>query len=176
MIHVVPMGLIDVIIPEYIANLTSEKFGIMVEVAENFPIDAFRRNEARGQYLSSDMLRSLSVRKESDEDILLGVVDVDLYVDSLNFVFGEADPINRVAVISVTRLRQGFYGLQNDRRLLLERAGKEAVHEIGHVLGLSHCVDPTCVMYFSNRLADTDWKRDDFCKRCLTSLRSRGQI
>jgi archaemetzincin len=172
MIHVAPIGMIDSTILEHVAHLISERFRTNVEVTESLPIGAFRKNEARGQYLSRDILRVLSVRKESAE-VLLGVADVDLYADSLNFVFGEADPSSRVAVISVTRLRQSFYGLQNDRKLLLKRAGKEVVHEIGHVLGLSHCVDPSCVMFFSNSLADTDRKGDDFCKRCLASLSLR---
>ncbi|MEM2922182.1 MAG: archaemetzincin [Candidatus Bathyarchaeia archaeon] len=172
MIHVAPIGSIDSTILEHIGNLVSKRFRTGVKVAENLSVDVFRKNEARGQYLSRSILRVLSVRKESDE-VLLGVADVDLYADSLNFVFGEADPTSRVAVISLTRLRQSFYGLQNNRGLLLKRAGKEAVHEIGHVLGLSHCIDPSCVMFFSNSLADTDRKGDDFCKRCWASLQKR---
>jgi len=102
--------------------------------------------------------------------VLLGVADVDLYVPSLNFVFGEADPSDRVAVISVTRLRQSFYGLRDDTALFLDRVGKEAVHELGHVFNLRHCTQPRCVKFFSNSLADTDWKEDDFCNRCRTDL------
>ena len=137
------------------------------------PIEVFRRNEARGQYLSTSILRILSMQKEPSEDVLLAVADVDLYVNSLNFVFGEADPTNRAAVISVIRLRQSFYGLRNNSKLFLKRTGKEAIHELGHVLGLRHCLNPRCVMFFSNSLADTDRKEDDFCKKCRNSLRGQ---
>lgn len=47
---------------------------------------------------------------------------------------------------------------------------KEAVHELGHTLGLEHCADPCCVMHFSNRLADTDLKGDAYCTRCAGRL------
>ena len=171
-IQVVPVGLIDSTILEYLVNLVSERLEIKVEVGENLPIEAFRRNEARGQYLSTSILEILSMRRGSSEDVLLGVADVDLYVNSLNFVFGESDPTNRVAVISIIRLRQSFYGLQNNRRLFLKRTGKEAVHELGHVLGLRHCLNPSCVMFFSNSLLDTDQKDDDFCEKCRNTLRS----
>ena len=42
----------------------------------------------------------------------------------------------------------------------------EAVHELGHALGLPHCEYPGCVMYFSNWIGDTDRKGPKFCYRC----------
>ncbi|MEA2005134.1 MAG: hypothetical protein U9O50_02570 [Acidobacteriota bacterium] len=42
----------------------------------------------------------------------------------------------------------------------------EAVHELGHTYGLSHCPDAKCVMHFSNSLLDTDKKSASFCTHC----------
>ncbi len=81
---------------------------------------------------------------------------MDLTVPGLNFVFGLADPARGAAVISLARLYPEFYGQPRDPRRFKERAVKEAVHELGHLLGLGHCPDPACVMSFSNSLADTD--------------------
>ena len=92
-------------------------------------------------------------------------------VPGLNFVFGEADTLNGVALISLRRLREGFYGLPEDEGLLVERAIKEAVHELGHTYGLPHCGDPSCVMRFSNSLKDTDRKGRAFCPACRKRLR-----
>lgn len=118
----------------------------------------------RDQYLSSRLLASLS-KHQADERVV-GVTEVDLYVPRLNYVFGEADPLSGRAIVSLCRLRQEYYGLPPDETLFLERAVKEIVHELGHTFGLGHCPNNRCVMYFSNTLADTDFKETGFCGRC----------
>jgi archaemetzincin len=94
----------------------------------------------------------------------LGIIDLDLYVPKLNFVFGEASP--RAAIISLTRLRNEFYHLPKDETLFRKRVLTEAVHELGHTYGLEHCANPHCVMFSSNSLTDTDMKGPTFCQRC----------
>src|SRR3990167_7486042 len=102
---------------------------------------------------------------------ILGIVDIDLYVPELNFVFGEADVAHGVCIISLVRLHQEFYGLPKNENLFFERALKEAVHEVGHTYRLGHCGDTRCIMHFSNSLQDTDIKGPDFCRRCKLKLR-----
>jgi len=99
-------------------------------------------------------------------DRVLGVVDFDLYVPSLHFVFGEADLENRVAIISLCRLKPEYYGLSEDRDRFKERVLKEGMHELGHTYGLGHCPNPLCVMHFSNSLLDTDIKKASLCPQC----------
>src|SRR5207244_9928385 len=52
------------------------------------------------------------------------------------------------------------------------RVVKTAVHELGHTLGLGHHgANPQCVMFFSEKLADTDRKSRDFCRACADSAK-----
>lgn len=50
--------------------------------------------------------------------------------------------------------------------MLLRRALKEAVHELGHLFNLGHCQNPLCVMYLSRGLSETGRKDYRFCDNC----------
>lgn len=129
------------------------------------PPSAFRAR--REQYLASD-LKDLTRKYQHDK--VLGVTDVDIYEDTLNFVFGLADIRGRSALISIRRLRD------NDMEVFKSRAAKEALHELGHTFGLGHCPNRSCVMTFSNCLADTDDKEKDYCYFCALRLRKAGVL
>src|SRR6059036_245355 len=76
------------------------------------------------------------------------------------------DRVCRWAVVSLSQ----FGGQGEDK--LVERAVKTAVHELGHTLGLGHHgANPQCVMFFSEKLADTDRKSRDFCRACADSAK-----
>ena len=145
-------------------------FGQQVEVVQS-PLNLeFAYNPERKQYYSSAILEKLPKMGSEACERILGIVDVDLYVPDLNFVFGEADVVEKTAVISTKRLRPSYYGLPEDERLLGERTLKESVHELGHTYGLRHCPDKKCVMHFSNSLPDTDIKSSSFCENCKKKL------
>jgi archaemetzincin len=110
--------------------------------------------------------------KTASTDRVLGVTSVDLFVPRLNFVFGEAQCPGKIALISLYRLRPEFYGDAPNRSLFFERAEKEAVHELGHTLGLRHCEDSSCVMFFSTSIVDTDAKDSTLCGKCAQRLKS----
>ncbi len=128
---------------------------------------AFAFHPERQQYHATEILARLSSARPPRQGRLLGVAHVDLFIPILTFVFGEAQLGGECAVISTHRLRQEFYGLPADQDLLAERTLKEAVHELGHCLGLVHCEDHRCAMAASHAVESIDLKETALCAVCL---------
>ena len=98
------------------------------------------------------------------------MVDVDLYDEPHNFVFGLADPSSGRAVFALPWLKQESHGLPKDWALFRARLVKPAIPEIGHFLGLNHCGVWSCVMAFSNTLAGTHRQGEQYSARCQATL------
>ena len=127
----------------------------------------------RNQFLASKILRKMSDYAPEDCYKTLGIVDVDIYTPIFTFIFGQSQFGGRFSIISLYRLKQNFYSLPEDKELLKKRAVKEAIHELGHNFGLSHCDDPFCVMHFSSDVSKIDRKGRNFCINCRKFLNTK---
>lgn len=184
-ILIIPIGAVDPDFLEHMSSVLQGTYRRTIALGESLPVPQKAYNARRKQYHSTKILKTLEALKTAPYELLLGVIDEDCYVPGLNFVFGEADMLARIAIIALPRLREEFYGLEPDKALFLMRAAKEAVHELGHTCGLVHCPDPRCIMHFSNSLKDTDMKAPRFCDACRSKrdvitrdddmLRNRGK-
>ncbi len=151
-----------------------KRFGVRCEVLPVEPEPAFAFNNARQQYSSTEILATLMNSGITERGCILGVTAVDLYIPILTFVFGEAQLGGSSAVVSFHRLRQEFYGLPANSAVLRERLLKEAVHELGHTLPLSHCEDYQCVMSPSHGVEWIDLKTSQFCNSCRGAVSNRA--
>ncbi|MFZ5468561.1 MAG: non-proteolytic archaemetzincin-like protein [Myxococcota bacterium] len=125
---------------------------------------AYAFNKDRQQYHSNAIMRRLVPLIEPGQSFVLALADVDLFVPDSSFVFGEADRESKVAVLSLFRLKHPSPdGLRR-------RAQVEAVHQAGHLVGLSYCDDPRCVMFLATSPADCDRKGLALCNVCRNEL------
>lgn len=101
----------------------------------------------------------------------LAVTGAELHAPEAGRVFGVAAVGGGCAVVGLGAL----HGKRDlDSATLLERAVKEATHELGHAAGLEHCVNEGCVMHPSLHIAEVDRKARGFCAPCGERLRERN--
>lgn len=171
-IEIVTMGEVERPLLEGLKRELTKAYVPLVEscvIGASLEMPPAAYNPSRKQH-DADLILERVLHRITGENKVLALTDVDLYVPDKNFVFGLAQYLGRIAVVSLKRLNTTFYGASTDYRLLLERVTKEAIHELGHVFGLEHCVDKTCVMSFSNSILDVDKKKSAFCKTCRRKL------
>ena len=173
-IGIFPIGQVDATITLRIREKLMRVFPdtICMVIDEQLPLSEKAFDKKRKQYRSNVILSEIQgyAAKKKDLNRVLGVVDADIFVSELNFVFGEAACPGKAALISLWRLKPEFYGDPPNMELFTERSLKEAVHELGHTLGLRHCSRSSCVMYFSNSIFDTDRKQSLFCDQCYLQV------
>jgi len=167
-LHLLPVGEIDGRVLEDLRRGLAGQFHARCEVLEQRLEPDFAFHSERQQYHSTEILRRLEKYAPPKCWRLLGVSGQDLFMPILTFVFGEAQLNNTCALVSTHRLRQEFYGLPPDPELLRQRLLKEAVHELGHTLGLTHCKDYDCAMAASHSVEWIDLKGTSFCADCRT--------
>ena len=80
-------------------------------VKESLPIPEKAFDKKRKQYNSSLILNEIKIYTQRREDFqcVLGIIDVDIFVPELNYVFGEAYVLGKAALISLFRLKPEFY-------------------------------------------------------------------
>ena len=138
------------------------------------PEPDYAYDSKRRQYSSVEVMRAFLAAAPGGDTKVLGITERDLFIPMLTFVFGQAQLGGRLAVVSLARLRQEFYGLPADESVLLGRALKEVNHELGHTFGLAHCPDRNCAMSVSTGIGEVDVKNAAWCASCSSLVRDSG--
>ena len=154
-------------VPHRLVQAASEALQETLEIASRIapsldkPQYAF--NKDRGQYHATSILRRLSSLRGHSVPVV-GIVDVDLFLPDAPYVIGDADRDAGAAIFSLSRLAHA------DPEKVRRRIQVETVHGAGHLLGLSHCSDFRCAMFFSRDAADADRKGPGLCASCRAAL------
>lgn len=176
-----------------VKNLSSI-FKTDVKISRHIIIPTSLFNEEKKQYDGRKLLKFLTDNMTLREvrAINLAVFDRDLFTGNLDYVFGLASPFPKICIISLLRLHPHFDekyfagGLKKrksgrfplivrrlsspEEKLYYERIIREAVHGIGHTIGLTHCRDRSCIMHSSDTVGHIDAKQTGFCQTCQVLL------
>jgi archaemetzincin len=169
-IVIVPLGESEFFELSRLAGHLASVFGNAVDILSGARMPEEAYSTSRGQYFSTILLQKLELLKSSDREKILGLVDDDLYTPSRAWVMGASDRVAGTAIISMYRLRQEYFGFEEEDKILYHRTCKETVHQLGHLFGMGPCRNPRCAMYSSERVQDIDGKREKFCDNCLRSI------
>lgn len=138
---------------------------------EQLPDSLKRWKKADIQVHSSNLLDYFSsVTTLPNKFALLIITTSDLYPDErLPYVFGQASSHQKAAVISLNRLGNSAYA--RGYRQSIARSKKLATHELGHALGMKHCIYFSCNMNGSNHLKELDRQIPNLCADCWLKLK-----
>ncbi len=147
-----------------------DAFPVHVEAlaAAAAPLEAY--DAGRRQHSAPAILKAMLARHPARPAKVLAVIEGDLFIPMLSFVFGQAQLGGRAGVISVARLKPEFHGFAPDEELLLKRVRTVALHETGHLFGLIHCRTQECAMRLATNIHQFDLKRAALCPGCASIL------
>lgn len=144
-------------------NFQTKLIDLNLHIEQAYSVD-------RGQYYSTQIIADAIGTNNTEDAKIIILTDVDLYIPVLTYVFGEAQLNGKYGIVSVCRLHEEFYSGESNSQLLLERAMKEILHELGHCFDLKHCINWDCVMHSSTSVEEVDIKGKDYCMRCRRSF------
>lgn len=167
--------------PALLAALAEAWFGLPVRVLAALP-DALlesmpaREFEGRRQLDAEALLDAIEPLRSRDAHALLALTLDDLWSPTLaaQWVFGLAASERGLAVHSMLRydpgLRDAGERPADFERIVRDRAFRVLVHELGHLLGMRHCMHFRCVMNPTEGLADLDALPLHACSICTQKL------
>jgi archaemetzincin len=150
---------------DVVSSFRTEFFALDVVQREPEPLPRRLYVREREQY-DGDAIMDLTARSVPQNALAsVAILDQDIFTEGLEFVFGLGHPARRVALLSLSRLADGATDLIFTRRCLWFVS-----HEVGHVLGLQHCVYYECIMNGTNSLDESDGKPLHLCPVCHSKL------
>ncbi len=165
-IVIAPLGDADFFQINKVATALAGTFGRTVDILQGVRIPDEAFNLIKGQYFSTVILQKLEMLKTTAHEKILGIIEEDIYNARHHVLLADVDSVGSTGLLSMFHLKQQFYGLPDDEKLIYQRLLKESCRLVAHLFGVPYCRNPKCVMYYSQDMYDIDQKGEKFCDIC----------
>jgi archaemetzincin len=174
-VEVIPLGRVNQTAVAVAAGNVQTLLGLDTLVMPPWPEPDYALMPTRGQYDAGIILARLAQDAPAPR-LRLGLTSHDLCLSFVSHVYGQAQLGGRAAVVSLHRLQ--FFGQSGGAPhfLALERLAKITLHEMAHLLALTHCRTPGCVMGAVTGLEELDRMILDPCPACEARIVSRIRL
>ncbi len=165
-IQIITIGHFDSALLTTISSGITEEYNLpALFIESHLDLNEFY-DPSRRQYNGNEILKKIDSLYFFKAIKTIGLLEVDLFIPVLTYIFGQAVFKGNTGIASLYRLKNEQYGMKPDEDLLFNRFNKVIIHEIGHTFGLVHCHNPACVMRSSTYVEDIDQKDHKLCSSC----------
>jgi archaemetzincin len=85
-------------------DVIKDSFSLMAQDQGHITLQKSSYNPLRQQYNAAVILDDIASKNDKDIEYKLCLVNVDIYAQNMNFIFGLANPIRKTAIVSTYRL------------------------------------------------------------------------
>jgi archaemetzincin len=170
-IGLAPLGELPEAALQGVAAFIRTHLNLEARILPPFQNPTYAYDQKRGQYNAATILKAFkSMPFDDGLDKVIGLMNVDLFIPIFTHVLGEANEGGRYALASLYRLGRTADRVPASMDQIIERLVKVAVHELGHLFDVGHCLNKHCLMHYSGNLADLDATSLAFCDYCADFL------
>jgi len=166
-IHIVPLGDIDKKYPELVKSYIQDFYGFKCVIDSQKPLTKDILAASKTRYEASKILEKYNSNKNI---LLLTDVDIAHFNKVKNIkeygIIGLGFRPGKTCVVSTFRIKNA------GQAKLLDRLKKVSIHEVGHNLGLDHCVhDRKCLMNdVKGTVKQIDMEKIWLCDKCSKQI------
>ncbi len=166
LIAVLPFGSAAEDVIRIVADSIQGILKLPVDLLAPIPLPEGAFLPARQQYNAMALIKYIAAEHAGGHMKVLGITSRDIANPILTYVFGEAYMNGTASIMSYARLGTGAGPESVSREMLLDRAVKVGIHEIGHTFNIPHCHHDRCVMRGSHNIMELDGKLNYLCAYC----------
>ena len=168
-INIIPLGNVEPVITNEVAKVLGSFYQQEVKIHKPQHMRADLKRSKSSRYSADSILKKY---KSGAQTVLVTANDITTWNKDKKAdwgIFGLGIKPGKTCVISSCDCRLGKNVSQKTK---LSRIRKVAIHEVGHNLGLDHCVNEvTCVMHAANgKASQVDLEKEAFCTSCKSKL------